>query len=176
MIRRIVAFMAASTVCFATNSRAQDAGVRAGDAGTAQAVVEPPPPIEMIKKVLDYQENGKDRGPALLDLIPCTKVDSTNGSPTKFQCVEPVTKAVPKGTTVYAWLQWLCPKDGKYEDVKIKFLHEGEVRKTVDLPVIGTGRTRGWRGEIFSKVGKWTIKVLRGDTEIASTTVDVVSI
>jgi hypothetical protein len=147
----------------------------AQDAGTAAAPAEPPPSAELIKQFLDYQENGKDRGPALLDLIPCVKVDSTKGSPTQYQCIEPVGASVPKGTTVFAWLQWLCPKDGKYEDVSIQFLHEGQVRKTVDNPVVGFGRTRGWRGENFNKIGKWTIKVMRGDRELGSAVVNVVA-
>ena len=137
--------------------------------------LEPPPSAEMIKQVVDYLENGKDRGPALLDVIPCLKIDNTKGSPTQFQCVEVATGPVKKGTTVFAWLQWYCPKEGKYEDVQIQFLHEGAVRQTVDIPVAGFGRTRGWRGNNFNKIGKWTIKVSRGDKELGSVAVDVVS-
>ncbi len=165
--------VAAAALLFATLAFAQDAGTAAAPAPTAP--VEPPPSAELIKKVLDYQENGKDRGPALLDLIPCVKVDSAKGSPTQYQCIEPVGASVPKGTTVFAWLQWLCPKDGKYEDVSIQFLHEGQVRKTVDNPVVGFGRTRGWRGENFNKVGKWTIKVMRGDKELGTAEINVVA-
>lgn len=164
MIRRcLLAAAALSSLAFAQ------------DAGTAAGPVEPPPSAEMIKKVVDYLENGKDRGPALLDVIPCTKVDNTKGSPTQFQCIEPVTAAVKKNTTVFAWLQWYCPKDGKYEDVQVQFLHEGQVRQTIDVPVSGFGRTRGWRGANLSKVGKWTVKVSRGDKDLGSATVDVVA-
>lgn len=148
---------------------AQDGGTAAAPAAPA----EPPPSAEMIKKVVDYLENGKDRGPALLDVIPCLKIDNTKGSPTQFQCTEPVTGPVPKNTTVYAWLQWYCPKEGKYEDVQIQFLHEGQVRNTVDVPVSGFGRTRGWRGLNMTKVGKWTIKITRGDKELGSATLDI---
>jgi hypothetical protein len=167
MIRRslLAAVLSMSTLAFA-----QD------DAGVAAPPYEgPPPTAEMIKKVLEYQERGAPAGPVLLDLVPCTKVDTTKGSPTQFHCIEPVGDSVKKGTTVFAWLQWLCPKDGKYEDISIQFLHEGQVRKTVDNPVAGFGRTRGWRGENFNKVGKWTIKVLRGAQELGSATVNVVA-
>jgi hypothetical protein len=135
--------------------------------------VGPPPKADVIREVVDYLENGKDRGPALLDIVPCLKVDNTRGSPTQFQCVDPVKAAVPKNTTVFAWLQWYCPKDGKYEDVQIQFIHEGTVRQTIDVPVSGFGRTRGWRGANFNKVGKWTIRVSRGDAELGTATVDV---
>lgn len=167
MIRRslFAAVLSLSTLAFA-----QD------DAGVATPAYEgPPPTAEMIKKVLEYQERGAPAGPVLLDLVPCTKVDTTKGSPTQFHCIEPVGDSVKKNTTVFAWLQWLCPKDGKYEDISIQFLHEGQVRKTVDNPVAGFGRTRGWRGENFNKVGKWTIKILRGDKELGSATVNVVA-
>lgn len=170
MIRRIVVAAALSVASFAV---AQDAGTAAPAVPAAPPAPAPSP--EVIKQFLDYQERGAASGPVLLDLIPCTKVDNTKGSPTQYQCIEPVKGSVPKGTTVFAWLQWMVPKDGKYEDVQIQFLHEGQVRKTVDNPVAGFGRTRGWRGENFNKVGKWTIKITRGAQEFGTATVDVVS-
>jgi hypothetical protein len=133
----------------------------------------PPPPADELKRVLDYLENGKDSGPALLDLVPCTKVDTTKGSETVNTCVEPVTGPVKKGTTIYAWTMWFCPKGGKYEDVMIQFLYEGQVRSTMDITVQGLARTRTWRGSTLSKPGKWEIKVLRGSQELGGTTVQV---
>ncbi|MEW5740464.1 MAG: hypothetical protein AB1938_16170 [Myxococcota bacterium] len=133
----------------------------------------PPPPADEIKRVMDYQENGKDRGPALLELTPCTKVDNTKGSPTANTCIEPVTGPVKKGTTVFAWTLWFCPKDGKYEDVSIQFLHEGQVRSTVDVTIQGLARTRTWRGYSLTKPGKWEIKILRGTQELGATSVTV---
>ncbi len=161
----------AVALSFSLSAFAQDAGVAAAPAGPP----EPPPSAAEIKRVQDYLENGKDRGPALLDLIPCLKVDQTAGSPTRYQCVEPVTGPVPKGTTVFAWMQWYTPKDGKYEDVKLQFFHENEVRQTIDLNVSGYGRTRSFRGQNLLKVGRWTIKLSRGETEFGAATVDVKS-
>jgi hypothetical protein len=43
-----------------------------------------PPSVEELKKLLDYQENGKDRGPVLLDVVACAKVDQTKGSATQL--------------------------------------------------------------------------------------------
>ncbi|MEW6430973.1 MAG: hypothetical protein AB1730_05635 [Myxococcota bacterium] len=137
------------------------------------AAPEPPPPADEIKRVLDYQENGKDRGPALLELVPCTRVDTSKGSETANTCIEPVTGPVKKGTTVFAWTLWFCPKGGKYEDVMIQFLHEGQVRSTVDITIQGLARTRTWRGYSLTKPGKWEIKILRGAQEVGGTTVQV---
>lgn len=134
---------------------------------------EPPPPADEIKRVMDYQEHGKDRGPALLDLVACTKVDNTKGSDTVNTCIEPVSGPVKKGTTVFAWTLWFCPKGGKYEDVMIQFVHEGQVRSTVDVTIQGLARTRTWRGYSLTKPGKWEIKILKGDKELGGTTVQV---
>jgi len=137
------------------------------------APVEPPPPADEIKRVLDYQENGKDRGPALLELVACTKVDNTRSNDTVNTCIEPVTDPVKKGTTVFAWTLWFCPKGGRYEDVMIQFVHEGTVRNTVDVTIQGLARTRTWRGHSLTRPGTWEIKVLRGDKVLGATTVQV---
>ncbi|MDX2014243.1 MAG: hypothetical protein SFW67_28850 [Myxococcaceae bacterium] len=138
------------------------------------AAAAPPPSADEIKRVLEYQDNGKDRGPALLDVVPCLKVDQTKGSPTQFTCIEPVTGAVKKNTTVNAWVQFFCPKGGKYEDLKIQWLLGNEVRQTTDITVEGLARTRTWRAHTPPKAGKWTIKIIRGEsTELGSATFTV---
>jgi hypothetical protein len=141
----------------------------AQDAKPAAAV----PTADEIKRVLDYQENGKDLGPVLLELVPCLKVDTTKGSATIYNCVEPVTGPVKKNTTVSAWMAFFCPKGGKYEDLTVQFLFEGQVRQTLDVTVEGLSRTRTYRSQTFGKAGKWQIKVMRGDKELASTNVTV---
>ena len=150
--------------------------IAAALAWTSSAIAQdaaPPPSADEIKRVYDYLDNGKDRGPALLDLVACMKVDQTKGSPTQFHCLEPVTAPVKKNTTVLAWVQFLCPKDGKYEDVSIQYLHEGQVRNTYDLTLSAYGKTRTWKGSTLTKAGKWTVKVLRSGQELGSTTVVV---
>jgi len=145
----------------------------AQSAEPAAAPVGPPPPAEEIKRVLEYQENGKDRGPALLDVVPCAKVDSTKGSPTSFTCIEPITAPVKKGSVVHVWTQWFCPKGGKYEDVSIQSLVDGQVRNTVDVTIEGLARTRTWRTFTLNKPGKWQLKVLQGGKELGMTSVVV---
>ncbi len=99
----------------------------AQDAGTAVAAApaQPPPPADEVRRVLDYYYNGKDRGPTLLELKACLKVDSGKDSPTKFECIEPVTGPVKVGTQVHAWVSSFVPKGGSYDDVSLQFLHEG---------------------------------------------------
>ena len=123
--------------------------------GPGPQAMAPPPAAEEIKRVLDYQENGKARGPALLDVVPCAKVDATKGSPTAYTCIEPIISAIKKGSVVNIWTQWFCPKGGKYEDLSIQALLDGQVRNTVDLSIEGLARTRAWRPFTLAKPGKW---------------------
>jgi hypothetical protein len=147
---------------FALTSWAQDA-----------STVVKAPTADEIKRVLDYQESGKEAGPVLLELVPCTKVDITKGSATQYNCLEPVTGPIKKNTTVNAWMSWFCPKGGVYEDLTVQFLHEGQIRQTIDLKIEGFSRTRTFRSHQFGKAGKWQIKVLRGDKELGAASVTV---
>jgi hypothetical protein len=131
------------------------------------------PSADEIKRVLDYQENGKESGPVLLDLVPCLKVDITKGSPTMYNCTEPITGPVKKNSVVNAWMAWFCPKGGSYDDLSVQFLHEGQVRQTLDLKIEGLSRTRTFRSHQFGKPGKWQIRVLRGDKELGTANITV---
>ena len=126
------------------------------------------PSAQEVKRVLEYHENGKDLGPVLLDLVACLKVDTTKNSPTIYNCLEPVSGPVKKGTVVAAWTSWFSPKGGTYEDLSIQFLHEGQVRSTVDLRVEGGWKTRNYRSASLTKVGTWQVKVLRGEKELGA--------
>lgn len=133
----------------------------------------PPPPADTIKQVLEYYLNGKARGPALLEVKPCLKVDGKEG-PTKNECVEPVMGPVKKNTTVHAWTLWYVPEGGDYDDISVQYVHEGVVRSTIDLKLDKPGRSRTWRASTLAKSGKWTIKVLRGTTELGLATLTVI--
>jgi hypothetical protein len=123
----------------------------------------PPPTADEIKRVMEYQDNGKDRGPALLDLIMCSKVDQTKGSETIFTCIEPLKGPHKKDTSISAWVQFFVPKGGEYEDLKIQWLMGSEVRETKDFKIKGLARARTWLAHTPRKAGKWTVKVLQGD-------------
>lgn len=155
VLRRVLTVTSLVSVFVAPSAWADDA--------TAGA----PPTADEIKRVLDYQDNGKDKGPVLLELIPCLKVDTSKGSATQYNCIETISGPIKKNTTVNAWTSWFCPKGGSYEDITVQFLHEGQVRQTVDLKVEGLSRTRTYRSHTFGKAGKWQIKVFRGDKELS---------
>jgi hypothetical protein len=143
---------------------AQDAG-----AAAAAAPAQPPPPTDEVRRVVDYYYNGKDRGPVLMELKACLKVDSAKDSPTKNECIEEVKGPVKVNTTVHGWTSWYMPKGGLYDDVSVQFAHEGQVRSTVDVKLDTEGRSRTWRSQNVSKKGKWTITVVRGGVVLGTT-------
>ena len=128
------------------------------------------PTSEEVRKVIEYFNAGKDSGPVLAALKPCLQVESKNkAAPNFLECSEPVTDKVKKGTIVNAWMLFLVPKDGKYEDLSVQWSCDGVVRTTQDLslknPMIGS---RTWTAVTANKPGQWEIKVLQGTTELGS--------
>jgi hypothetical protein len=132
------------------------------------------PTSEEVKKVIEYYNNGKDQGPVLAEIVPCLSVDQKKGSATFLECTEPVAGKVKKGTLVNAWMNWLVPKDGKYEELAVQWLFEGVVRTTQDLKLTISGTNiRTWLASTPSKVGKWEIKVLMGSKELGGAKFEV---
>ncbi len=157
---------AAAAVLLATVALAQDAGTAAPVVPAA-----PPPPAEEVRRVLDYYYNGKDRGPTLVELKACLKVDATKESATRHECIEEVKGPVKVNTTVHGWTMWFLPKGANYEDVTLQFAHEGTVRSTIDIKLDTEMRARTWRSQGLTKKGKWTISVVRAGTVLGTTTV-----
>lgn len=139
---------------------------------SASFAAEPPTAAE-LKRFLDYEENGKDLGPVLLEAVACLKVDTTKGSPTAFTCVEPVTGPVKKGTVVHLWTLWFCPKGGKYEDITVQFSADGKPQAAQPVSIEGQGRTRNWKAQGMKSAGKWTAAVSRGGKELAQVAITV---
>lgn len=145
----------------------------AGDEAPAAPSGPPPaaPTADEIKRVTDYFLRGKDVGPILLDFIACKKTDKVDG---KLACVEPTGPSAKKGDPLIAYVKFFAPKGGKYEDLKIKFIWNGEVRSTSDFTV-----TEAWTGysnykqTTASKPGTWEMQVLRGETVLSSQKVTV---
>ena len=143
-----------------------------GQEAAASAPTAPSP--DEIKRVSAYYYGGKELGPILVDLKPCTKVDSEKESATKSECLESVSAPVKKNTTIQAWMLWMVPDGGNYDDVRVQFLHNGEVRSTKDVKLTGPAmRSRTWPAITVNKPGKWEIKVMRGDKELGKSEVTV---
>jgi hypothetical protein len=150
---------------------------------TLAAAESPVPPqvaditADEAKRVTDYLANGKDKGPLLVELVACLSIDAKKGSPTLWECTEPVSGPVKKGATVHGWTSWLLPKDGKWDDVAVQYVFEGQPRNTFDLTLDGTAwgvaRARSFKSASLTKSGKWEIKILRGTKELKSVTVQV---
>jgi hypothetical protein len=132
----------------------------------------PAPSAAEIKRVTDYYVHGVEGGPVLLDFQLCTKV--SKGADNKLFCESEFGATTKKGAAVSAFLRFFAPKGGKYEDVRVKFVHNGELRKMDDITV-----TESWTGSstyktaALSKPGAWEIQVTRGDVVLASKTIQV---
>jgi len=125
--------------------------------------VPPAPTAAEIQKVTSYFLNGRDGGPILIELSLCADVKKNPEG--KLACVEQLGDTIKKGDSLTAFVKFFGPKGGKYEDVKVRFLLDGEVRSTSDFSV-----TESWTGysnykkTTASKAGTWVIEVVRGDT------------
>jgi hypothetical protein len=180
----VAVFVLASTAAYAQKAPAAKAAAAAPDAGATPAKapdagaaalkdVPPPTPAE-AKKVIDYYYNGKAKGPVLVELKACTKVDpGNNNSPYKNECLEAVAGPIKKGTNVHAWSLWLVPDGGTYEDVILQFVFDGQVRSSMDIKLTTSLRSRTWRTSPLTRAGKWELRAVRGDTVLGSTSVTV---
>jgi hypothetical protein len=145
----------------------------AQEAAPAPALPTPPQPsADEIRRVTQYYLNGVAGGPVLLDFLLCTKV--VKGADSKLICESEYGATAKKGDAVSAFLRFFAPKGGKYEDLRVKFVHNGELRKMDDLTV-----TESWTGSAtyktvsLSKPGSWEIQVTRGDVVLGSKTLTV---
>lgn len=153
---------------------AQDAPPAVAPAAAAPADAPPAPSAQEISKVATYFLKGKGAGPILVDSKVCLKVDATKESPTRSDCIEPVTGPVKKNATVSIWANWLIPEGDKYDDVTVQFLFQGQVRATKDMALSGGSlRYRTYTGTPMTKSGKWQIKIMRGEKELTSAEVTV---
>lgn len=142
----------------------------------AAAPAGPPPPApsaDEVKKVTEYYLRGKDVGPVLIELVICKKMGK--GADGKSICEEKHGDTLKKGDPLIAFTRFFVPKGAKYEDLKVKFLLNGEVRSTSDFSLQESWTGYGnYKQTTASKTGSWEILVLRGDTQLAAAKVNVV--
>jgi hypothetical protein len=134
----------------------------------------PPPPApttEEVNKVVQYFLKGAPAGPILMEATLCKKTEKVEG---KLACVEKLPAKIKKGEAIIALVRFFVPKGAKYEDTKVKFLLDGEVRSTSDFTL-----TEAWTGysnykqTTASKAGTWEVQILRGDTVLNKQTIVV---
>ena len=117
---------------------------------------------------MDYYFKGEKKGPILINLNLCEKVDRRKDSNTKFECLKSATSKIKVNSALTAWTSWFVPQNGKYDDIMIQFIHNGMVRTTKDVTLTGGLRLRAFRTEQITKKGKWEIRVLRKKKIIAA--------
>lgn len=131
------------------------------------ALAEEVPTAAEIKKVMDYFRTGQGKGPVLVDLVPCLKVDRPAPGKKK-DCVEPAGEKVKKGTVVNAFTRWFVPQDDTYE-LTFEWLHEGKVVSTGTASVEGSFGYGTWKAKTLSRPGTWEVRIKRGDEVLGST-------
>ena len=142
---------------------------------TAATALAAPPTAEEVNRVMDYFNTGKDGGPILLELAPCMKIDKKPGEDRK-SCIEPVAGPVAKKSVVNAWMRWFVPKGMKYEDLKVQFVHAGEVHDTKDFSIdtdAGSTNYGIYKAASMSKPGEWEIRVKFKDAVVGTAKVTV---
>ena len=147
----------------------------AQEATPPPAPAEPPPPAptaDEINRVTAYYLKGRDGGPILIDFRLCATIGKNEEK--KNVCESEYGDTAASGDQVNAFVRFFAPRGGKYEDLKVRFSHNGEVRSTTDMSV-----TESWTGytnykrTTVSKPGTWDIEVLRGDAVLAKKTLKV---
>jgi len=130
------------------------------------------PTPDEVKKVMTYFKEGKGQGPVLLEFTPCLKIGKKDGEKRK-SCVEPAGESIAKKTVVNVWTRWFVPKDDKYDDVEVVFIHEGKIRATKDMKV-KTGYAYGtWTAKTLFKPGNWEIKIQHKDQTLGTAKITV---
>jgi hypothetical protein len=144
-------------------------GAMAQDAAPAPP---PAPSADEINRVTAYYLGGKDGGPVLIEFRLCGAIGKNDQG--KMACDGELGATAKKGDVLNAFVKFFAPKGGKYDDLKVKFLHNGEIRTTSDFTV-----SESWTGyanykrTTLSKPGTWEVEVLRGDVVLQKKSITV---
>ena len=146
----------------------------AEDPAAATPPPTPPPPAptaDEINRVTAYYLHGKDGGPIMLEFKLCAAIGKN--AENKNTCDGELGDTIKKGDAIVAYVRFFAPKGGKYEDLSVRFSHNGEMKSTSTFSV-----TESWTGysnykrNTAGKVGAWDVEVLQGDKVIAKKTVN----
>ena len=151
-----------------STSNTSTSNTPASDSGPGSTPSPPVPPRDEIRRSLDYYFNGKNSPPALVDFIPCLKVDIQKSSETYSQCLEIAKNSVPLYTRINLWTMWYLPQGSEYEGVILQVFWGEQLRLTEDYRLKTSGRFRTWRTVNLNRKGTWTFKIVQGSQEMDS--------
>ncbi len=108
----------------------------------------------------------------MIDFRLCGAIGKSAGG--KNVCESELGGSATKGDQLNAFIRFFAPKGGKYEDLKVRFLLDGEVRSTSDFTVSEswTGYTN-YKRTTMSKGGTWQVEVMQGEKVLASKAITV---
>lgn len=135
------------------------------------------PTAAEAKKVLDYYYQGEAHGPVLVEVKICQEISKEEGN--KNNCGNELTGPVEKGKPVYVWMIFMVPSKSEKQGIIVQYLHKGIARNVREMSVSRGFRYRTWNKRVFTKTGKWTVKIVHekgdGTEELGSMTIDVVA-
>jgi len=116
-------------------------GAHPQPSGTAAPVKTsaPAPDTAAVQRVFEYFRRG-EAGPVLGHLVPCLELDLAKKSPSRYECKTPVAGPVKLGTEVFAWTDWLVPRDMRGA-VEIQIVKDEQVRLSKKIKLIGKPRS-----------------------------------
>jgi hypothetical protein len=118
------------------------------------------PEASVVKEVVDYFYNGQEEGPILIESKLCKTIKSLN-------CEEVMdSNVISMGEPVKVWAQFFVPKGGIYDDIFVEYKHEGVPRHLKARKVEGSIRYRFVDTYKPDKLGKWTITIKKGVTDL----------
>ena len=126
------------------------------------------PKAGVVKEVVDYFYNGQEEGPILVESKLCKTIKS-------LDCEEVMdSSAMSMGESVKVWAQFFVPKGGIYDDIFVEYKHEGIPRHLKARKVEGSIRYRFADTYKPDKLGKWTITIKKGLTDLKTFDIEVI--
>jgi hypothetical protein len=126
------------------------------------------PMASVVKEVVDYFYNGQEEGPILVESKLCKTIKSLN-------CEEVMDSSViSMGEPIKVWTQFFVPKGAIYDDIFVEYKHEGVPRHLKARKVEGSIRFRIVDTYKPDKIGKWTITIKKGLTDLKTFDIEVI--
>lgn len=148
--------------------------VRPESSGPPAKLDAPAPGAAAVQRVFEYFRRG-DAGPVLGHLVPCLELELAKSSPRRYECKTPVRGSVKPGTEVFAWTDWLVPRDMK-GSAEIQFVKDGKVRLAKRVTLKGKPRTPivpATAGAKLSQLGIYTLRVKLDGRILSEVSVEV---